>query len=307
MHVLVTGVSGFVGPELVKELLQKNFHVTCTFRQNQPKDVESLLNNENFKLVQCDLLDELQVNSLFEQNTFDAVFHLAGQTFRKDNSKPYIYFQSNFNTTLNLLECCRNYNVKKFVFSSSIATYGLSPGQNMPEYLPVDENHTSIPYDFYDLSKYFAEKLCSYYYERFGIISSILRYSRIFGPLMDKGLFYVVTKNALQNNPITINGDVSTDFVYVDDVVKANILAFENSNKFDIFNIGSGDEITLFEIAQEIIDITKSKSEIIFNAEPKSKFSLDISKAKKLLNYSSTPTKQGLKDVVNYIQNITNV
>ncbi len=307
MHVLLTGVSGFIGQELVKKLLEKNFHVTCTFRETQPRDITSLSNNKNFKLIQCDLLDTTQVDSLFKQNAFDGVFHLAGQTLRKNVTEPNIYIQSNFNITLNLLEGCRNHSVKKFVFSSSIATYGLSPGQNIPEYFPVDEKHKVLPYDFYDLSKYFAEKLCLYYFERFGIVSSVLRYSRVFGPLMDKGLFYVVTKNALQNNPINVNGDVSTDFVYVDDVVQANILSFENSKKFDIFNIGSGDVITLFEIAQEIVAITKSNSEIIFTAEPKSRFSLDISKAKKLLNYSPISVKQGLKEVVNHIQHSSHV
>ena len=303
MHVLVTGGSGFIGSELIKKLLIKNYQITATVHKKTPNKDLQISNKNNIKLIQCDISNEVQVNSIFENNDFDGVFHLAGQTFRKDNPKAQIYFQNNFMATLNLLEACRNYNVSKFVFSSSIATYGLSAGQNTPEYLPVDENHKNSPYDFYDLSKHFAEKLCSHYSDRFNVNSSVLKYSRVFGPLMEKGLFYIVTKNSLLNKPIQINGDVSTDFVYVDDIVQANILSFEKAKNFNIFNIGSGEEITLLEIAKEIVKLTKSSSEIIFKDEPKAKFSLNVSKAKKELGYIPTPVKVGLKEVVNHIQN----
>lgn len=303
MRVLITGGSGFIGKELIKELLNKDFQITATVHNNFINDDSQTSNKKNIKFIPCDISNEVQVNSIFENNEFDGVFHLAGQTFRKDNPNPQIYFQSNFMTTLNLLEACKNYNVSKFIFSSSIATYGLSPGQNTPEYVPVDENHKNSPYDFYDLSKHFAEKLCSYYSDRFNVNSSVLRYSRVFGPLMGKGLFHIVTKNSLSNNPIQINGDVSTDFVFVDDVVQANILSFEKANGFNLFNIGSGEEITLLEIANEIVKLTNSSSKINFNDEPKSKFSLDISKAKNELGYIPTSVKVSLKEVVNHIKN----
>lgn len=302
MHVLITGGSGFIGKELIKELLKKDFQITATVHKTSLANSLQIDDKKNIKFIQCDLSNEIQVKSIFEKNKFDGIFHLAGQTFRKDNPNAQIYFQSNLMTTLNLLEACRNFKVSKFILSSSIATYGLSPGQNTPEYVPVDEKHKNSPYDFYDLSKHFAEKLCSYYSKRFNVNSSVLRYSRVFGPLMGKGLFDIVTKNSLLNKPIQINGDVSTDFVYVDDVVQANILSFEKANGFNIFNVGSGEEITLLEIANEIVKLTNSSSKINFHDQPKSRFSLDISKAKRELGYLPTSVKISLIEVVNHIK-----
>lgn len=301
MQVLVTGFSGFIGRELVQKCLDDGFYVTGTYNKNKPS-IDSLNNSDNLKLVHADLSNFIDVKSLFEKDTFDAIFHVAGQTFRKDNPNADIYFQNNFLSTLNLLESCRIFEIKKFILSSSIAVYGLSHRQNTPEYLPVDENHKSLPYDFYDLSKFFAENLCEYYNKRFKINCTILRYSRVFSPLLDKGFVYLTVKNALSNSPIQINDDISTDFVHVNDVVQANILSLK-SNGFQIYNIGSGEEKTLFDIATEIIKITESTSKIIFNDKEKSRFSLNISKAKNILDYSSTSIKQGLIDVVNHMKN----
>ncbi len=116
----------------------------------------------------------------------------------------------------------------------------------------------------------------------------------------------MTVKNSLSNNPIQINGDISTDFVHVNDIVQANLLSLK-SNGFQIYNIGSGEEKTLFDIANEIITITNSSSKIIFNNKEKSIFSLNISKARNLLGYSPLSIKQGLIDVVNNFKNKSDV
>lgn len=305
MKVLVTGFSGFIGRELVKKCLDNDFNVTAIYNKTKPS-TNSLNNSNNLKLIQADLSNFVDVKSIFEKNIFDAIFHVAGQTLKKDNHDAFIYFQNNFLSTLNLLESCRIFKIKKFILSSSIAVYGLSSSQNMPEYLPIDETHKLLPYDFYDLSKFFAENLCEYYNKKFQIDCSILRYSRVFGPLLDKGFVYLTVKNSLSNNPIQINGDISTDFVHVNDIVQANLLSLK-SNGFQIYNIGSGEEKTLFDIANEIITITNSSSKIIFNNKEKSIFSLNISKARNLLGYSPLSIKQGLIDVVNNFKNKSDV
>ena len=305
MHVLVTGCSGLIGHGLVKRFLKEKFKIIGTFNKTKPS-INSLNSNDSLKILQVDLTDFSKVQKLFEENLFDAVFHLAGQTLRKDNSDADIYFQSNFLTTLNLLEACRRFNVKKFIFSSSIAVYGLSSGQNIPEYFPVDENHQSTPFDFYDLSKSYAENLCQFYHKRFQINCTVLRYSRVSSPVLQKGFIYQVIKNALLNNPIQINGDVSTDFVHINDVVESNILALK-SNGFEIYNIGSGEEKTLLDIANQVIKITKSSSKIKFNDKEKSKFVLDVTKAEKKLGYSPTSIEQMLRDVIQYIKKISDI
>lgn len=306
MHVLVTGNTGFIGAQLCNDLVKKGFEVTALSRNQKDSHIISQDGNTaNGKLVKCDILQENSLQETFKEiGKVDCVLHLAGQTFRKDLAYPQTYFQSNFIGTLNMLECCRNFNVQRFVFSSSIAVYGLSTNQFTPKYLPVDEKHLARPYDFYDISKYQAEQLCKFYSDRFDIKSVILRYSRVFGPQMIKGLIFQTVKKALSNEPVEVFGDVSTDFVYIDDVVNANIASIEKKlPDLEVFNIGSGEEITLYSICSKIIDLCHSSSKIIFQPEPKSKFSLDISKAKKMLDYQPTEVKEGLIECVEYIKN----
>jgi UDP-glucose 4-epimerase len=308
MHVVVTGNTGFIGRQLCIELLKKGHTITALSRnQGDAKSTLQETSIKNIEMINCDILqkDSLQEN-FKNMRTVDCVFHLAGQTFKKDLSSPETYFQSNFISTLNMLECCRNFGIKKFVFSSSIAVYGLGVNQFIPRYLPVDENHPVRPYDFYDSSKYHAEELCKFYSDRFDINSVILRYSRVYGPTMGKGLVVQAIKKALSNEPIEVMGDITTDFVFVNDVVSANLASLEKRlPNLEVFNIGSGEEKSLHWVCSTIIDMCHSSSKIIFQQEPKSKFSFDVSKARKMLDLKSTSTKEGLIECMNYIKNST--
>ena len=308
MHTLVTGNTGFIGMQLCKELLKKGFKVTALSRNQENFKLTSFLKDidtKNLHLVNCDILNETELQEIFKKiEKVDCIFHLAGQTYRKDLSNPQIYFQNNFIGTLNILEICRNFEVKKLIFSSSMAVYGLSVNQFIPKYLPVDEKHPARPYDFYDASKYHAEELCNFYQTRYGVESVALRYSRVYGPTMGKGLIFQAIKKAISDEPIEVLGDISTDFVFVDDVLHANISSMEKKFlKMESFNIGSGEEKSLYWICSTIVDLCHSSSKIIFHQEPKSKFSLNISKAGKMLDYNPTKTKEGLIECINYIKN----
>lgn len=305
MHAVVTGNTGFIGTELTTDLLKKGYKVTALSR-NQEKTKSFTQNfDPNLHLINCDILKQDSLEEVFKKiSPVDYVFHLAGQTYAKALSNPQIYFQNNFMGTLNMLECCRNFGVKKFVLSSSIAVYGLSANQSSPQYLPVDEKHPLKPFDFYDVSKYHAEELCRFYLDRFDIKSIILRYSRVFGPKMEKGLISQAIKKALTNESIEVFGDISTDFVHVNDVVKANIASIKKEfSDLQVFNIGSGNELTLQWICSKITELCNSSSKIIMHPEPKSKFSLDVSKAKTFLEYEPTDIEEGLLECVNYIKN----
>ncbi len=121
---------------------------------------------------------------------------------------------------------------------------------------------------------------------------------------MKGGLIFTAISNALSNSDIQVFGDISTDFVFVKDVVNANLAALENPMEgFEIFNIGSGQETTLYDICSKIIELAKSSSKIGFHPENKSKFSLDISKAKKILIYNPISLEQGLIESIYYIKN----
>lgn len=308
--MLVTGATGFIGSHLCVELIKRGLKVTGLSRMVDTSDFSShaASGNENFQIVNCDILKKSDLIKTIEKiGSIDCIFHLAGQTFSRKSMDPEIYFKTNFMGTLNVLDCCRIFNIKKFIFSSSIAVYGLSEGQFLPHYLPVDEMHEAKPYEFYDLSKYHAEQICNFYSDRYGISCVVLRYSRVFGPGMKGGIVSTAITNAMSNSPIQISGDISTDFVFVKDVAESNIISFEKlSEGFHLFNIGSGQEITLYEICSKIVEIASSSSKIYVNKEKKSRFSLNVSKAKKILSYQPTTIEQGLKECVNHFKKSKN-
>lgn len=328
MHILVTGASGFIGSRLCGELVKAGNSVTGISRSGRKLGEDNTGNfvmsgtsenslSNHFEMLACDLGSKEDIQRTLQNldQKVDCIIHLAGLTFSQKEPipNPQDYFTSNVMTTLNLLEYCRLSNTRSFVFSSSIAVYGLSAGQYSPKYLPVDEKHKARPYEFYDASKLHAEQLCRYYHDRFNVSSVVLRYSRVYGPGQEKGIVYQATRKALEDMPIDVRGDISTDFVYVDDIVRATVLAAmwlppatkvnEEDDDNIIFNIGSGRETTLHELCSTIVRLTGSSSAIKYSSDPKGRFSLDISKAMRILQYRPTILEEGLIKSIQYIRN----
>jgi nucleoside-diphosphate-sugar epimerase len=174
------------------------------------------------------------------------------------------------------------------------------------KYLSINEKQEVFPYhtDFYAISKYFSEQLCKFYYDLFGIISVILRISRVYGPGLRSGPVFNATKKALSDEYITASDDASTDFVYIDDVAKAMIAASHKVNQFEIYNIGSGEEITLYALCLKICKLCHSSSQLVSRIKLGSRFSLDISKAKKALQYKPTRLDAGLIKYIDYVKTV---
>jgi UDP-glucose 4-epimerase len=303
MHVLVTGATGFIGLHLCEALLTKGFKVSGISRTVKSIPTSHISQLKELDMYHCDISNEKDlVNIISDIGSIDGVFHLAGRTYMRDSPGAHTYFRNNFLGTLNVLECCRVFGIKKLVYSSSYAVYGLGFGQNKPKYLPVNEMHDLRPYDFYDASKFHAEKLCHFYHERYGITVPVLRYSKIYGPGLEEGVVFELIRKALSNLPIEVLGDISTDFVFIGDIVNANLASFEKASKFEVYNIGSGQECTLYELCSRIVKITNSKSEQSYSKARSARFSLDISKAKSELNYDPVTLEEGLTKYVEYIR-----
>lgn len=268
-NVLITGGTGFIGSNLAKEISSKNANLSI---------LKTRLGNR----------DEL----IKETKDIDVIFHLAGEVLApKKEDLPQKNFEVNTIGTLNILDAGRINDVEQIIFSSTMSIFG------NPKYLPVNEKHERNPSTFYGLSKLAAEECCRLYTKLYDMNITILRYSSVYGKGQKPDwVIPIFIKNALNGEAITIfgSGDNTGDFVHVEDIIKANLLATLNKKAYDEdFNIGSGKEKSINELAEIIRKQLNPAIEIRhnhINDEKSRRFVFDISKAKKLMGYSPVHT-----------------
>jgi UDP-glucose 4-epimerase len=291
--VLVTGGTGFIGSHLVDAL--KDFCSVIILSRRR--------NIEGLKTINADLRDENDICKKIGNLDIDIVFHLAGNVKSPGKETAEEYFEINARGTKNLLEACRKNDIEKIIYSSSMSVFG------NPLYLPVDEKHPKIPNTFYGMSKFLGEIYCMEYRDFYDLNTIILRYSDVFGPRQPPvWVTSIFINNALNNKPLHIygSGKSSVDFVYVKDIVTANINAASKKEAIgEDFNIGSGSGITIEELAKTI---KKIMNDVKITYDPKEKnndekkFLFDISKAKKMLGYKPNYTiENGLFEQMDYI------
>ncbi len=235
MKVLVTGASGFIGTKLMNFLIKEG-HSLHGLALNS-------LEKKNISNIPLSDFDKL--NSHFNDNEYDIVIHLAAQI---ENVDPLQMYNANCKNTINLLEICKNHNIKKFIFTSSHAVYGTSHN------LPIGEDHQVSPNTTYGNSKLIAEEICKMYNQYYGFNVIILRLSSLFGELQPtKYLIPRLIQNSLQNNSITLhkysNGFQEMDLINIFDVCTAINLSCKSKIKFGLFNIASGNKVTVEDIA----------------------------------------------------------
>ena len=256
MNVLVTGGAGLIGSHIADLFIKKGYDATIVDNLSNG-DIKNI--NPKAKFYQIDILDNL--DGVFKKEKFNAVIHnaaLIGVT--KSQLKPKIYNKVNVEGTINLLECCRKFDVKKFIYASSCAVYG------NPEYLPCDEKHPKNPVNPYGASKVEAENNIIDYSNKYGIVYTILRYSNVYGPRQNPLNGGVVAKFISMiignKNPVIFgDGKQTRDFLFVEDAALANIPALEIKNK--IVNIGSGNPTSINDLYKEIKGLLNKKAVII--------------------------------------------
>ena len=251
---LVTGGAGFIGSNLVDALLGIGHDVVCVDNESSDSSEKFHWNGraENHKVDVC---DQKSMSRLFSGIEF--VFHLAAEA-RIGNTmeNPVKAFDTNVVGTATLLECCRSNGVRRMVLSSTSAAYGKNSVPNV-------ESQLDDPMNPYSVSKVAAEKACRMYSDLFGLETVVLRYFNVYGPREPtKGVYAPVIgifkRQKAAGQPLTVVGDglQRRDFTHVYDVAKANILAAEASltkkEMRGVFNIGSGSNISVLEIAQMI-------------------------------------------------------
>ena len=268
MKILVTGGCGFIGSHLVDTLINSNYEVINV--DDCSATNEQFYFNENAKNYKFNINDTDQLLKVSKDCKF--VFHLAAESrLQLATQNPKKAIDTNINGTLSVLECCKQNNMG-LIFSSTSSVYGLTDN------LPITEKHVENCLNPYASTKYAAELLIRNFYELHNVKSAILRYFNVFGERAPAfGQYALVTSiflnQKLKKLPLTVVGDGTQkrDFIYVKDVVSANIECMNNINKInhDIFNVGSGTEVSVIDLAKSISDdiifIPKRQGEAINN------------------------------------------
>lgn len=287
---LVTGGAGFIGGHLVDRLVARGYYVRVfdNLSTGNLDNIRSHLGSGCVEFVKGTVCHAKKVEKVVEG--MDFVFHLAAKTSVPLSFKnPSRTFSVNVSGTVNLLRCCHHARVKKFVFASSCAVYG------DPYEVPVSEVEPADPISPYAESKMAGELFCKGFYKT-GLLKTVMpRFFNVYGPraiLNDyAGVIVKFVENAKSGRPLIIYGDGSQtrDFVSVFDVVDALVLCVEDERADgEIFNIGSGKETTIEDLAETIIELSNSKSKILHKAERKGdikKTYADISKVKQVLGF----------------------
>ena len=307
MNIVLTGGSGFIGSHLSKELLKNGENkliVVDNLLTGNLNNIQDLLDHENATFIQHDVQDHIEIDE-----KVDYVFHLASA------ASPVAYTENPVNTlkagslgTINTLGLARKHGAEYFLASTS-EVYGdpLITPQNEEYWGNVNPNGER---SMYDEAKRFAEAATATYARSYDIKTKIIRIFNTYGPNMQLNDGRVVTNlivQALNDQDLTIYGDGSQtrSFSYVSDTV-AGIIAMMESNHYEVFNIGNPYEMTVKELAETILKLTNSKSEIIYkplpNDDPQQRRP-DISKAKEKLNWEpKVGLETGLNTTIEWIK-----
>lgn len=238
MKVLVTGGAGFIGSHIVDALVKRGTEVVVV--DDLSTGFERNINT-GAKLYRLSICSD-RLGIIFAVEKPQVVIHMAAQTVvTKSIADPLSDAEINILGSLNVISNCAIFGVQKIVYSSSCALYGT------PEYLPVDEKHPVNSLSPYGVSKHTVEHYLYLYRGLYGLSYMVLRYANVYGPRQNPrgegGVVAIFAGKLLDGEQPTIfgSGDKSRDYVYVDDIVRANLLAME-SEETGICNIGSGAE-----------------------------------------------------------------
>jgi len=314
MKYLITGGAGFIGSNLVRELLKTDDVVVVDNLNDyydpviKLKNIEEFKKNNNFKFYKIDILDDL--SSIFESENIDFIIHLAGQAGVRDSiTDPFKYVNNNCIGTLNILEMAKKYNIKNIIMASSSSVYG-----NNLEY-PFNENmKCDEPISIYAASKKSTELMAYTYHHLYNINIFMLRFFTVYGPGQRPDLaISKFVRLMLEGKEIPMYGDGNTkrDYTYIDDIISAIKLSSDyilnNNNVYEILNIGSNNPISLKEMIDIIANVLGVDVKI--NKLPMQEGDVlltyaDISKARKLIGYEPSITfNDGITKFVEWYKN----
>jgi UDP-glucose 4-epimerase len=301
MKIIVTGGAGFIGKHLVKFLIKKEISITIFDNFSNSKEESIIhLKNQGVKIIKGDIRKIQEINDAVKNH--DIVIHLAAKISVEESMKnPSETFQTNVEGTKNTLIACEKNGIKKIIVSSSAAVYGESEAD-----IKLTEKSKINPISPYGESKMMMENEIKEFAKDHNVEYVILRFFNIYGKDQSPEYAGVITKfikKIKMNKPLEVfgNGMQTRDFISVKDVVSSIYHSIENG-KNRIYNVASGNPITIKELAKLMIRLSKKDLKIIYNDGKKGdiRFSeADISLAKKELCYLPKYTLESIKNLLN--------
>jgi UDP-glucose 4-epimerase len=300
MKVLVTGGAGFIGSHLCKRLLDEGHSVVCVdnFYNGNLNNIRGLFNNPDFYFVEEDILNFQRMKEI--ANQCDHIFHLAAQIHvEKSIIRPDETIQINLDGTKNLLKICTENKNISLTLASSAEVYGEGVHS---------EDSPLNPQSPYAASKVAAEALCISYFHTYGTRVNIIRNFNTYGPKQASSgygsVISIFCKRALEDKPLIIYGDgeQTRDYQYIDDAIEGYMRSLDLPSG-QIFNTGLGKDHKIVDIAKKIINLTNSKSNIIFS-DPRpgevKKLRSDISRIKQQGHSPKYDLESGLKKFIEW-------
>jgi UDP-glucuronate 4-epimerase len=341
LKILVTGAAGFIGYHLCTSLLKKGYTVIGIDNINDYYDqglkfgrlaelgidkidaetslkkCTSNIYKNKFFFVRLSLENKEQLEQLFKEEKFTVVCNLAAQAgVRYSLENPSAYVDSNIVGFVNLLECCRHYQIEHLVYASSSSVYGLN------KKIPFSTNdNVDHPISLYAASKKSNELMAHTYSHLFGIPTTGLRFFTVYGPWgrPDMALF-LFTEAILKNKPIDVfnYGNMERDFTYIDDIVEGverilieSIAKRKERSLYKIYNIGNNNTVKLTEFIESIeakLGITAQKNMLPMQPGDVSRTWANVDDLIKDYNYSpNTPIKEGVSDFIDWYKDYYNV
>jgi UDP-glucose 4-epimerase len=266
--ILVIGGAGFIGAFVVAELLREGAGeviVYDNFARGKMDNLKTSLHDPRCSIFplggdvrETDILDAAMQG-------VDYVFHLAAMWLLHCKDFPRTAFDVNVAGTFNVLEACVKHKVKKLIYSSSASVYGDAVE------VPMTENHPFNNKNFYGSTKISGEAMCTAFNDRYGLSVIGLRYMNVYGPGQDQHAVYsgvvpIMLNKIDANEAPTINGDGTQayDFIYVEDVARANVAALKSDTTFGYYNVGTGVQTTIKTLCDTILNLKKSSLKVTY-------------------------------------------
>jgi UDP-glucuronate 4-epimerase len=296
-RVLVTGGAGFIGSPLCQRLLQEGHEVVCldnfdayydpAIKRRNLEEIRASEGANGFQLVEGDIRNKELLDDLFRKSSFGLIIHLAARAgVRPSIEQPLLYEEVNVAGTLNLLEACREFEVRNFIFGSSSSVYGKNRKVPFAEDDPLEAMISP-----YAVTKRAGELFCYTYHHLYGLNISCLRFFTVYGPRQRPEMAIHKFARLIRDGeriPLFGDGTSRRDYTYIDDIIAGIMGAIQNLRGYDIFNLGESQTIPLRELISLIEQALGKKAEVEELPEQPGDVPItyaEISKARRLLGY----------------------